>query len=45
MNNQSVEFLLVEDNDDDILLIQESFAEAKLANVLNVVKDGEEAMA
>jgi CheY-like chemotaxis protein len=49
MNNkpitQSVEILLAEDNDDDILLIQESFAEAKIVNVLNVVRDGEEALA
>ena len=49
MNNkvmdQSVDILLAEDNDDDILLIRESFAEAKIVNVLNVVKDGAEAMA
>ncbi|MBI1926093.1 response regulator [Candidatus Poribacteria bacterium] len=45
IKNQPIEFLLAEDNDDDILLIQESFAEAKIVNVLNVVKDGEEAMA
>ncbi|MCZ6680831.1 MAG: response regulator [Candidatus Poribacteria bacterium] len=45
MNNHTVEFLLVEDNDDDILLIQESFAELKLANALHVTRDGEEAMA
>ncbi|MGA9351795.1 MAG: response regulator [Anaerolineae bacterium] len=49
MNNkpitQSVEILLAEDNDDDILLTRESFAEAKIINVLNVVKDGEEALA
>ncbi len=43
--DQSVEILLAEDNDDDILLIQESFADAKVVNVLNVVRDGEEAMA
>ncbi len=43
--NQSVEILLAEDNDDDILLIRESFAEAKLINDLHVVKDGEEALA
>ena len=49
MNNkpitQAVDILLAEDNDDDILLIRESFAEAKIVNVLNVVKDGEEALA
>ncbi len=49
MNNkpitQSVEILLAEDNDDDIVLIRESFAQAKLINDLHVVKDGEEALA
>ncbi len=49
MNNQpitqSVDILLAEDNDDDILLIRESFADAKIVNVLNVVRDGEEALA
>jgi CheY-like chemotaxis protein len=43
--DQSVDILLVEDNDDDIVLVQECFAEAKFANPLHVVKDGEEAMA
>jgi CheY-like chemotaxis protein len=43
--NQSVEILLAEDNDDDIVLIRESFADAKIINVLNVVKDGEEVLA
>lgn len=36
--------LLVEDNDGDILLIQEAFEEAKVANNLKVVKDGEKAL-
>jgi CheY-like chemotaxis protein len=45
MNNQSLEFLLVEDNDDDILLMEESFFHANITNTLNVVKDGEEALA
>ena len=40
-----LEILLAEDNEDDVLLIQESFANARLVNVVNVVKDGEEAMA
>ena len=43
--NKPIEILLAEDNDDDILLIRESFAEAKIVNVLNIVKDGEEALA
>jgi CheY-like chemotaxis protein len=45
MTNQPVDILLAEDNDDDILLVRESFAEAKLANKLCVVRDGEEALA
>jgi len=40
-----VEILLVEDNEDDIVIIQEAFAEAKLVNVINTVRDGEEALA
>src|SRR5918999_1821451 len=42
---QPMEILLVEDNEDDILLEQEALAEAKLVNLLYVVRDGEEAMA
>jgi CheY-like chemotaxis protein len=42
---ESVELLLVEDNEDDIVLIQEAFAESKLANVTNVVRHGQEALA
>lgn len=45
MTDQRVEILLVEDNEDDIVIIQESFADAKLVNVLNTVRDGEEALA
>jgi len=40
-----IEVLLAEDNDDDILMIRTAFARSKLINVLNVVKDGEEALA
>ncbi len=40
-----MEILLVEDNEDDILLEQEALADAKLVNVMSVVRDGEEAMA
>jgi CheY-like chemotaxis protein len=40
-----MEILLVEDNEDDILLEQEALAEAKLVNLMSVVRDGEEAMA
>ncbi len=45
MMSQPVELLLVEDNEDDMLLIDEAFAEAKLMNVIQKVRDGEEALA
>lgn len=45
MKSQPVEILLVEDNEDDIVLTQEAFTEAKLVNVINTVRDGEEALA
>jgi CheY-like chemotaxis protein len=45
MNNHAVEVLLVEDNEDDVVIIQEAFAEARLVNVIKTVRDGEEAMA
>ena len=44
MNTQPMEILLVEDNEDDILLEQEAIADAKLVNLMHVVRDGEEAM-
>lgn len=40
-----VEILLVEDNPGDVRLAQEVFKEAKVANKMNVVSDGEEALA
>lgn len=40
-----MEILLVEDNEDDILLEQEALADAKLVNLMSVVRDGEEALA
>jgi CheY-like chemotaxis protein len=45
MNAQPMEILLVEDNEDDILLEQEALADAKLINIMYVVRDGEEALA
>jgi len=45
MSAQPVEILLVEDNEDDILLEQEAIVEAKLVNLMYVVRDGEEAVA
>ena len=45
MTNQRVEILLVEDNEDDLVIIQEVFADMKLASIVNTVRDGEEALA
>ena len=45
MMSEPVELLLVEDNEDDIVLIEEAFAEAKLMNLIFKVRDGEEALA
>ena len=45
MNSQPMEILLVEDNEDDILLEQEAIEDAKLVNLMYVVRDGEEALA
>src|SRR3977135_1388231 len=44
MISEPVELLLVEDNEDDFVLIEEAFAEAKLMNVVFRVRDGEEAL-
>lgn len=40
-----VEILLVEDNPGDIRLIKEAFKECGFANNLNIIRDGEEALA
>ena len=45
MTNQSVKILLVEDNEDDAVIVQEVFAEMRLLTLINVVRDGEEALA
>ncbi len=45
MNTKPMQILLVEDNEDDILLEEEAIADAKLVNLMCVVRDGEEAMA
>ncbi|MGH2361776.1 MAG: response regulator [bacterium] len=44
MTSEPIELLIVEDNEDDIILIEEAFAEAKLMNVMQMVRDGEEAL-
>ena len=40
-----IEILLVEDNEPDVLLTQEAFEDARMANNLHVTRDGVEAMA
>jgi CheY-like chemotaxis protein len=45
MKAKPMEILLVEDNEDDILLEEEALADAKLVNLMHVVRDGEEALA
>ena len=40
-----IEILLVEDNPGDVRLTQEAVREAKIRNTLNVVNDGEQAIA
>ena len=42
--NQDVNILLVEDNEGDILLTLEALREAKVTNMVSVVKDGQEAL-
>lgn len=45
MNNiKPIEILLVEDNEDDIILTKEAFEENRLANKLNVVRNGMDAL-
>jgi CheY-like chemotaxis protein len=43
--SQPIELLLVDDNDDDIVLLEESLKESRFVNLLHVVRDGEEALA
>jgi len=40
-----IEILLVEDNEPDVILTQEAFQDARIANNLHVTRDGVEAMA
>lgn len=44
MNIDSINILLVEDNEDDIIIIERVFKKAKITNPLYIVRDGEEAM-
>ncbi len=45
MNIQPVNILLVEDNEDDILLLEDSLSQGRMLNLIQVVRDGREAMA
>lgn len=45
LNPLPIEILLVDDNDDDVVLLRESFKDSRFVNILNVVHDGEEALA
>lgn len=40
-----MDILLVEDNEDDVVLLREAFAECKQLHLLEVVRDGEQALA
>ncbi len=42
--SKAINILLVEDNEPDVVLTQEAFKEAKVANMLYVVEDGVEAL-
>lgn len=44
MSDQAL-FLLVDDNENDILLVRRAFAKAKVLNALQVVRTGDEAIA
>ena len=45
MSHQEFSLLLVEDNEDDIVLAREALQEARLINRIEVVRDGEAALA
>ena len=44
MTNKPVEILLVDDNEDDVVIIQEAFAGARLLTVITRTQDGEDAL-
>lgn len=39
-----IEILLVDDNDDDVVLVEESFKDSKFVNLMRVARDGAEAL-
>lgn len=44
MNKKLAEILLIEDNEGDIILAREAFADAKFRNNLHIARDGAEAL-
>lgn len=44
MKKDFLEILLVEDNEDDVIMTREAFANVKITNDIHVVKDGDEAL-
>jgi CheY-like chemotaxis protein len=42
---QPIEILLVDDNDDDIVLLEESFRDSRFLSLMQIVHDGDEALA
>lgn len=40
----SIQILLVEDNEGDIILTKEALSDGKISNIIHVVKDGKEAV-
>ncbi len=45
MTAKPIDILLVEDNEDDVVLIREAFAEGKMTNNVSIAHNGEEALA
>lgn len=44
-NSKSINILLIEDNDGDVMLIQEALEEGKIVNKIEVINNGEKAIA
>ena len=45
MNTELIDILLVDDNEDDVILLREAFNDAKLANAIQSVPNGDAALA
>jgi len=44
MKKEILDILLVEDNEDDVIMTMEAFADARISNDIHVVRDGDEAL-